>query len=47
MEFDTEEDALSDVQYLVEKNQKKFGWSNEEHPPDVDTESLYIAGSTI
>ena len=38
MEFETTEEAMSDVQYLVEKNQKQHNWSNDEFPPDVDNE---------
>ena len=38
VEFETEEEALADVQYLVEKNQRVHSWSNADFPPDVDTE---------
>jgi len=37
-DFEEEEDAMEDVQFLVRKNQEEHGHSNEDHPPDVCVE---------
>ena len=46
MEFEIAEDAIADVQYLSEKNKKKFGWTNVSHQTWAPR-GLYIAGAIV
>jgi hypothetical protein len=35
-QFETLQEALDDAQYLVAKNMAQYGWTEEEHPPEID-----------
>ena len=36
--FKKVEDAVTDAEYLMKKNMIQFGWSLEDHPPEMDEE---------
>jgi hypothetical protein len=35
-QFETLQEALDDAKYLVAKNMAQYGWTEEEHPPEID-----------